>query len=343
MIELKRRKRPRRIGIIRLSSLGDVVLISPVIRCLYQQLEEPELILLTHRDMVPLFEHNPLLHTVIGYDPSAPGKSAAEFLGCMLDLIVDLQKNLRSSFVKLGSALPVLSFSKQNVRKWGMVNLKTRGRCPHVVLRMLQGLNQLGITDDGLGVELHLPPENQPEDSWKKQHQGGYIAIGIGSAHATKALSMEFLSAFLAMQTMPCVLLGGPSDQTKGEALQAMFSGKVFSLCGQTDLLSTAYWVRDSAHVVSGDTLIMHLAACFSKSLDVVWTNTLPEFGMEPYYGTAQVFKAKYHQVGDLKCRPCTKTGFRACPQGHFKCMNQISAWIVQPESHTHYDEAVTF
>jgi ADP-heptose:LPS heptosyltransferase len=343
MLEVKPRKLPKRIGIIRISSLGDIVLISPIIRCLYQQLEQPELILLTHKDMLPLFEHNPFLHKAIAYDPSEPEKSAAEFLACMLDLIVDLQKNLRSSFLKLGAGLPVLTFSKQNVRKWKMVNLKNGQGCRHVVLRMLQGLNALGISDDGLGVELHLPAEETSEDSWKQRFHGGYIAIGIGSAHATKALSMEFLTSFLARQSLPCVLLGGPNDQLKGEALQAKFPERVRSLCGQTDLLTTAYWVRDSAHVVSGDSFIMHLAACFSKPLDVVWTNTVPEFGMEPYYGTAQAFKAKYHQTKELNCRPCTKTGFSACPKGHFNCMNRISAWIVQSSLDMVFDEAATF
>jgi len=343
MLEVKPRKVPNRVGIIRLSSLGDIVLISPIIRCLYQQLEQPELLLLTHKDMVPLFEHNPYLHKVIAYDPTSPGKSAADFLGSMLDLIVDLQKNLRSSFLKLGSGLPVLSFSKQNVLKWEMVNLKNGGRCRHVVLRMLDGLNALGISDDGLGVELHLPFEETSEESWRKQHQGEYIAIGIGSAHATKALSVEFLSKFLAMQSLPCVLLGGSNDREKGEILCAQFPGRVVSLCGQTDLLATANWVRDSKHVVSGDSLIMHLAACFSKSLDVVWTNTKPEFGMEPFYGTAQPFKARYHQVSGLGCRPCTKTGFSTCPKGHFNCMNRISAWIVQPQTLSTFSEPVTF
>ncbi|NBO23165.1 hypothetical protein EBU94_07510 [bacterium] len=93
MVVVKPKKIPNRIGIIRLSSLGDIVLISPIIRCLYQQLEQPELILLTHKDMLPMFEHNPYLKHTIAYDPSEPGKSAAEFLGCMLELIVDLQKN----------------------------------------------------------------------------------------------------------------------------------------------------------------------------------------------------------------------------------------------------------
>lgn len=342
MASVRTRNLPKRIGIIRLSSLGDIVLITPIIRCLYSQLDQPELILLTHKDMLPLFEHNPYLHRVIAYNSSEPEKSAAEFLGCMLDLIVDLQKNLRSSYLKLGFGLPVLTFSKQNVRKWKMVNLKNKAICRHVVLRMLQGLNGLGISDDGLGVELHLPAEEEPADG-RRQQLGDYIVIGIGSAHATKAMSMDFLSAFLERQTLPCVLLGGPDDQVKGEALQAKFPERVLSLCGKTDLLTTAFWIRDSAHVVAGDSFVMHVAACFAKPMDVVWTNTVPEFGMEPFYGTAQSFRAKYHQASELNCRPCTKTGFSACPKGHFRCMNRISAWIVQPSSEPAFDEAITF
>lgn len=341
---LRRKNSPLRIGLIRLSSLGDIILITPIIRCLYLQLDNPELVLITHPDMICLFEHNPYLHSVIGYDRNDTGKSSAAFLGTMPDLIIDLQKSIRSKKLTLGAGVPIVSFRKENAKKWMLVNAPGfRGKCKHVVTRMLDALSSLNVCDDGAGVELHLPPKNDSEEIAHSYLSENYVAIGIGSAHETKALSLEFLDRFLAIQTLPCVLLGGPTDQKKGAALEAKYQHKVKSMCGQTTILQTANLVQNAIHVVSGDSFIMHLAACFSKPLDIVWANTVPEFGMEPYYGTKRPFRAKYHQVHELNCRPCSKTGFNTCPKGHHKCMTKIAAWIVQESNEEKYPEPVTF
>lgn len=344
MTLVRRTNSSLRIGLIRISSLGDIILITPIIRCLYLQLEKPELVLITHPDMLPLFEHNPYLHSLIGYDRNDSGKSAAEFLGTMPDLIIDLQKNLRSRALTLGAGVPILSLNKENIKKWMLVNAPGfKNKCSHVVTRMFNALRALNIRDDGAGVELHLPLGKEPEENKEGVIVGAYVAIGIGSAHETKALSFEFLDRFLAIQTLPCVLLGGPNDQKKGEELETKYPNIVKSMCGQTTLLQTAFMVQNAVHVVSGDSFIMHLAACFSKPMDIVWANTVPEFGMEPYFGTQRPFKAKYHQVNGLNCRPCSKTGFGSCPKGHHKCMTQIAAWIVQESNGQKYPEPITF
>lgn len=344
MTLLRKTNLPLRIGLIRISSLGDIILITPIIRCLYLQLQKPELVLITHPDMLSLFEHNPYLHSVVGYDRHDTGKSAAEFLGTMPDLIIDLQKNLRSQALTLGAGVPILSFKKENIKKWMLVNAPGfHSKCSHVVSRMLKALSPLNIADDGAGVELHLPPGEGSEENKEAVIAGDYVAIGIGSAHETKALSFEFLDRFLAIQTLPCVLLGGPNDRKKGEAIEKKYPNMVRSMCGKTSLLQTAILVQNAAHVVTGDSFIMHLAACFSKPMDVVWANTIPEFGMEPYYGTKRQFRAIYHQVHELACRPCSKTGFSSCPKRHHKCMTQIAAWIVQVSNKQKYPEPITF
>jgi len=52
----------------------------------------------------------------------------------------------------------------------------------------------------------------------------------------------------------------------------------------------------------------------------VVWGNTIPQFGMYPYYGDFPVRWVSFER-NDLRCRPCSKLGFEHCPKGHFKCM----------------------
>jgi heptosyltransferase-2 len=69
----------------------------------------------------------------------------------------------------------------------------------------------------------------------------------------------------------------------------------------------------------------MHIAAALQKPQVVVWGNTIPEFGMYPYYGNRETPNTEF-EIRKLSCRPCSKIGFAKCPLGHFKCMELISA-----------------
>ena len=68
----------------------------------------------------------------------------------------------------------------------------------------------------------------------------------------------------------------------------------------------------------------MYIDDAFKKKIISVWGNTVPEFGMYPYYGKYPVMNARF-EISGLRCRPCSKIGYDKCPRGHFKCMRQIS------------------
>jgi ADP-heptose:LPS heptosyltransferase len=86
--------------------------------------------------------------------------------------------------------------------------------------------------------------------------------------------------------------------------------------------------IRKSKLVISNDTGLMHIAAAFKKPVISLWGNTVPSFGMYPYYGTlltdVQLFDIL--QTKKLWCRPCSKIGYDTCPLGHFNCMEKISS-----------------
>jgi len=79
----------------------------------------------------------------------------------------------------------------------------------------------------------------------------------------------------------------------------------------------------------------MHIAAAFQKQIISVWGNTIPEFGMYPYFGgnsekqignrESSILKFIIVEVKNLSCRPCSKIGYDKCPRGHFKCMREIN------------------
>ena len=118
------------------------------------------------------------------------------------------------------------------------------------------------------------------------------------------------------------MLLGGEEDRVAGEEIASVDPVKVYNACGKFSLGESADLVRKSKLLISHDTGLMHIAAAFKTPVISVWGNTVPEFGMYPYYGDSQVRNSIF-QVSDLRCRPCSKIGYNKCPRGHFKCMNR--------------------
>ena len=121
--------------------------------------------------------------------------------------------------------------------------------------------------------------------------------------------------------------MGGKEEKEIGERLNNLYPEKIINYCGKININESAYVVKNAACVITHDTGMMHIAAAFKKRIISVWGNTIPEFGMYPYFGSKNT-DAELHsniiEVKGLSCRPCSKIGFAKCPKGHFKCMNEI-------------------
>jgi ADP-heptose:LPS heptosyltransferase len=122
--------------------------------------------------------------------------------------------------------------------------------------------------------------------------------------------------------------LGGKEDAERGEQLSAIDPFKIYNACGKFSLHESADLVRRAKLVVTNDTGLMHIAAAFKRPVVSLWGNTIPGFGMYPYYGANYLSHQQQPfdvlEVNGLSCRPCSKIGYDKCPKGHFKCMQQI-------------------
>ena len=326
---------------IRLSALGDVVLCTPLFRWWKQHAPEAKVMLITGPAQANLLQYDPNINEIRVFQKEKLKELRQEIQSYGPDLIADFQKNSKSQ--SLYSGLPFLSrkLHKQNLKKWRMVHGPKPARpCRHVVHRMADLYKGFPVKDDGKGVQLYLPP-SVPD--WVSELPENYLAIALGSAHATKAISVKLAQDLVeANPEQTIVLLGGAAEQIKGEQVKKIAPERILNFCGRSNLLETAWLVKHAKHIISGDTAVMHIAAAFNKPMDVVWSSTIPDFGMEPFYGSGQNFPVRYRQVLDLSCRPCSKLGFKACPKGHFKCMQQITAWNVQDKSEEGFSRPVS-
>ena len=314
-----------KILIIRFSSIGDIVLTTPVIRCLQQQLEgEIELHFLTKNQYKSILTSNPRIAKVYGIE-----KSTNEIIEDLkleqYDYIIDLHKNLRSKRVIRELKVLSFTFDKLNYQKWLLTTFKIN-KLPkiHIVERYLNAVKPLGVENDGLGLEYYIP-ENDVVDlkTLPLTHQNGYVSFAIGAQHNTKRLPLEKMCKILQQLNLPVVLLGGKEDVTAAEFIQQTVGEKVFNGCGKFNLNQSASLVKQSKVLLTHDTGLMHIGAALGVSIVSVWGNTIPEFGMYPYFPNNPE-KFVIIENNNLSCRPCSKIGYDKCPKKHFNCMNGL-------------------
>ncbi|HEY1023678.1 MAG TPA: glycosyltransferase family 9 protein [Sphingobacteriaceae bacterium] len=314
------KKKNIKILILRFSSIGDIVLTTPVVRCLKTQLPGSEIHYLTKNAFQPVLAANPYidkLHLLEKELRITIEKLKAE----SFDYVIDLHHNLRTLIIKTRLGVRSASFNKLNFEKWVLVNFKRNILPPvHIVDRYLKTVEFLGVKNDNKGLDYFLQKEHDLTELLPSGHQR-FTGLVIGAQHATKRLPLYKLVEVCQKLQRPVVLLGGKDDRERGEEIREKCGDHVFNACGLFSLDESAYLVKMAETIISHDTGLMHIAAAFNKPIISVWGNTVPAFGMFPY----QVENAKVVEVKGLGCRPCSKIGYRKCPLGHFKCMNDIN------------------
>jgi ADP-heptose:LPS heptosyltransferase len=312
----------KKILIIRFSSIGDIVLTTPVIRCLKQQLPDVQVFFLTKKQHAGLLENNPYLTKVYSFE-----KNIQEVLSDLkkesFDIVIDLHNNFRSMQVKQILGKPFKSFSKLNIKKFILVKLKIN-KMPtlHVVDRYIQAVESLGVKNDNKGLDYYIPEKDEVEiTSLPKSHQQGYIGFVIGAKHFTKQLPAEKIITICKKINRPIVLLGGKEDVKRAEYIEKEVGDIIYNACGKYNLNQSASLVKQASKIISHDTGLMHIASAFKKQIISVWGNTVPAFGFTPYLPGVD---SRIVEVVELSCRPCSKIGYNKCPKKHFRFMNDI-------------------
>ena len=311
--------------IIRFSSIGDIVLTTPVVRCLKKQLITAEVHYLTKSSFRSLTDSNPYIDKVHYFENDLD--SVIEQLnGEDFDYIIDLHHNFRTLKVKKALGKKSFSFKKLNFEKWLLTALKINNLpAVHIVDRYMDTVKEFGIKNDGAGLDYFIPEQDRVKESdIPASHHAGYIGIAIGAALNTKKLPLHKLRELCAGINHPIILLGGKEDVANAEQISAVDPHKIYNACGKFSINESADLVRRSKFLITHDTGLMHIAAAFNKPMISVWGNTVPEFGMTAYYSNQQVKDTRF-EIRDLRCRPCSKIGYNKCPRGHFKCMEKIS------------------
>ena len=307
--------------ILRFSSIGDIVLTTPVIRCLKQQYPDAEVHYVTKKSYETLLENNPYIDKIFVLE-NGLNKMIKNLQSEHYDYVIDLHNNLRTTIIKLRLGVKSFSFDKLNLQKWLLVKFK-KNLMPnvHIVGRYVNTVESLGVKNDNKGLDYFIPEKDEMPSDWLPENfRNGYAVYAIGGQHETKKLPLNKMIELCQTIKLPLVLIGGKVDIIISEQLTINIKNiPIFDACGKCNLNQSASIIQNSELVYTHDTGMMHIAAAFKKKIVSVWGNTVPEFGMYPYQTDFEVIENK-----DLNCRPCSKIGYNKCPLGHFKCMNDL-------------------
>lgn len=313
---------PVKILIVSFASIGDVVLTSPVVRCVKQQVPGAVVHFCTKLTYQPIVEHNPYIDKRYYLDGHLFGlirRLRAE----RYDYVVDLNNGFTAGLVKTMLGTPTYSLDKPSLRTWLYLRWKINTLAPqHVVDRHFETVQPLGVENDEMGLDYFIPYKDQVEADWlPSTHRHDYVAFAIGGRHMTKRLPVSRMIELCRKINHPVVLLGDDEDRAAGEAIVLELGNQlIYNACGLFNLNQSASLLQQARVVFSHDTGLMQIAAALKKKVYSIWGSSTPQLGTYPYKTPYVVLE----KTG-LACRPCSQTGFGNCPMKHFRCMNELS------------------
>lgn len=312
-----------KILVVRFSSIGDIVLTTPILRCIKQQLKNVELHYVTKHNFLSVIENNIYVDKIFTIKDSLQ-EVIPELKKENYDYVIDLHRNIRTLKLKTALGKKSFSFNKLNWEKFLIVHFKIN-KLPniHIVDRYFETIKTLGVKNDGKGLDYFIDNKDKINvaTTLPALFHEKYNALVVGGSYFTKQIPINKLNKICDKSSLPLVLLGGKEDANIAEQVHQLYQTKTINLCGKLTLNQSASIIQQANKVITSDTGLMHIAAAYKKDIVSLWGNTIPEFGMGPYLAGEN---SQLLEVKDLSCRPCSKLGYKKCPKGHFKCMNDI-------------------
>jgi len=318
--------------LVRFSSIGDILLTTPLVRALARRHPEAKLVYVTKRAMAPLVADNPHLTEVVTLEPGEPMRQLARRLRALAPTHgLDLHGSVRSASLRLLVRCRWSGYGKRKLARALLIGTKLdayRRRAPGPVAeRYFEAARRLDTQPDGGPPEFCLGPgATDRAGRWLAEHglAGARLAaLAPGAAHATKRWPVAHWSALaerLGTAGYRPVVVGGPEDRGLAQQLVAEGGGNsVASAAGEFSLQETGALLARARVVVSGDTGVMHMATGVGTPVVALFGPTVAQFGFFPYRAPAAVLERA------LDCRPCSATGTAACPLGHHRCLTDIT------------------
>jgi heptosyltransferase II len=321
-----------RVLVIRLSSLGDLILATPVFENL--KAAGARTSVLVKAAFAPVFEGNPFVDEVLVFEERGFLGWAREIRRRLYDAVVDLHGTPRSyGWSWLSGARRALRYDKRARERRLLVLAKRESPrlSGSVVDRYLECLD---VPTPHRSPKL-FPRPSLPEALEKKIGPGPFVALAPGAAHATKQWPperfAESVDKLLGLASSPLVgkgrgeglvlILGSKSDRPAAEQVASRLGAPSLVLAGETSLPEMFTLLSRCRLALTNDSGAMHAAAALGVPTVAVFGPTVRAFGFFPQGPNTAVVQSE-----GLYCRPCRLHGSETCPETHFRCMRDLTS-----------------
>lgn len=314
--------------LVRFSSIGDLLLTTPLLRVLRARHPGARISFVVREDMAETLRHNPRLTELITW---RRGDSLTG-LGRRLKATewthrLDLHGSMRSHALRQLVGGRWTGYPKHRLRRTLLVQTGAArgGDLGPVAERYFSAAADLDVLPDGGPPEFFTTREAERDaDAFLTERGLGakrtLIAFAPGAAHFTKRWPTDRWEALIRRirATADVVILGGSADRQIADAIAAAGGGSTASAAGRFSLTGTAALLKRSRALISCDTGVLHLATAVGTPVVGLYGPTVEQFGFFPYRARATVLQR------ELNCRPCSTHGGAVCPLGHHRCMTEI-------------------
>jgi lipopolysaccharide heptosyltransferase II len=328
--------------IIRFSSIGDVILTTPLIRCLRAKFPDSHIDFLVKKEFSVVLSQNPHISNIITFDKKAGKGELGRIRGLVrqnsYSHIFDIQGNIRSILVSLGSGATRSGFSKKLFARDMLIRFgkNVYSEVKPVFLRYFEAASAFNIQYDGRGTEVF--PDSDEAGIVTEILKQSNIASGVpilvvapGAQWENKRWTAEGFAAaadtFCARTGASTVLIGGKGDVEACDLVKTAMGKPSLNLAGKLSLMGSASILGKAAMVLTNDTGMLHMAQAMKAPVVAVYGPTTRELGFFPLPENSRVAET------EISCRPCAQKGLHHCPQKHFSCMKDIKPEVVSNQA----------
>jgi heptosyltransferase-2 len=315
--------------VVRFSAIGDILLITPLLRAIRARHRGARIAVLTKQQYVPLLSHNPHVSEVLSIAPDEGVLAMADRIRSVrYTHLLDLHGNLRSHALRRLAPGPWRSYGKRRLERALLITVKRDLYGVEIPIpeRYFEAATELGVQPDGGPPDFFIGEEADERAAQRLSGVGlgqdrPIVAMAPGAAHATKCWPAEYwvdLARRITPTGADVAVLGGPDDADLAGRISELAGVNVASLAGSLGLQETGAVIRRAEVLISSDTGVMHMATGVGTPVVALFGPTVRQFGFFPYRSEAGVVEL------DLPCRPCSAHGSARCPLGHHRCMKQM-------------------
>ena len=318
----------RRIAVLRLSSLGDVILTIPVVRALHRAWPAARVEYWTKEEYADVVRFDPAIAHVRRLERDARRPEDLLSMSAELedfDLIVDLHGSARSRVLTFRQKAPVLRAASHRLlrARWVHARWTAPRPVPHALERYAASLTPLGLTAPAVPEVVAGTEAERWADEWLAAWRpaGAPVAICPGARHPTKRWPTAHwvaLDEALARSGTPRLYCSLEAEKRALPALAARVAADPSARWSCEPLPRMAAQLSRCRAAVTCDSGLMHLAAARGLAVAAMFGSTSPALGFAP--------AGEGHEVlcRNEPCQPCTLHGRERCPMGHFRCMMEL-------------------